>query len=648
MVRLEAPVLTRLSGKVDGMRHCGLIRVSLNTVAFGQPAVNERQSTPRLWLAHPAGWLCAGVLAAAVVLCVCVPDFNVRIAGAGESAGYQRVDADDDDSVRIGVDDVDAEAELESVQQAHLKVDSQAPKSSGIKQVAIWPLTKRPTVSSSVTKLRQSQYGKWNQTSLRDPFAEADNETPSLKSSKSVKRSTTGSDSTARGIANGASDRRRLLDYQAAKGGPTEDTAESRAAGSQVELTQPTGSPSATAIATSQSSTEAELRALFEQSSDEGESASAGVSRVELQKFADSNTSSNGIRQVSQGRESQAKSAPAEPDNQVTSIPLETLQFRARQAQQSGRAESARQLRLAAAESGSVERSKRDLLKSQTAPALAALPPIGPETVTRPPVKSDLPALKPNLVREVPGRARVDQVTDEPETMTAITKARTSHLDPAITVIPTIIPEKKGRRLVPATGTADFTLEIRPARKPGLPEPQVLANRPLELPAPEGWSAATKLESARRAAQWKTPTVAPHAEANAVSDDSAQPAPTIRLMANRGDILPSPEMPLNRQVTMHVQPVKLDAIEQIEPLPLLDTDVIGTGTLKNADYQDESVSTQREPAKIAELNVEPIIVPQLAAEGRPLWVFCAIAAGGVLFGLYGMWRAGPAGRRGPA
>ena len=611
--------------------------------------MNKRQSTPRLWLAHSAGWLCAGVSAAAVVLCVCVPDFNVRIARAGESAGLQRVDADDDDSVRIGVDDVDAEAELESVQQAHLKVDSQASKSSGIKQVAIWPLTKRPTVSSSVTKLRQSQYGKWNQTSPRDPFAEADNETPSLKSSKSVKRSTTGSDSTARGIANGASDRRRLLDYQAAKGGSTEDTAESRAAGRQVELTQPTGSPSATAIATSQSSTEseAELRALFEQSSDEGESASAGVSRVKLQKFADSNTSSNEIRQVSQGRESQPEAAAAKTDNQVTSIPLETLQFRARQAQRSGRAESARQLRLAA-ESGSVERSKRDSLKYQTTPALAALPSIGSETVTRPPVKSVLPAPKPNLVREVPGRARVDQVTDEPETMTAITKARTSHLDPAITVIPTIIPEKKGRRLVPATGTADFTLEIRPARKPGLPEPQVLANRPLELPAPEGWSAATKLESARRAAQWKTPTVAPHAEANAVSDDSAQPAPTIRLMANRGDILPLPKTTLNRQVTMHVQPVKLDAIEQMEPLPLWDTDVIGTGTLKNADYQDESVSTQREPAKIAELNVEPIIVPQLAAEGRPLWVYCAIAAGGVLFGLYGMWRAGLAGRRGPA
>ena len=200
-----------------------------------------------------------------------------------------------------------------------------------------------------------------------------------------------------------------------------------------------------------------------------------------------------------------AEETDSEPAVQLTPIPREAFRSRAPVVAKQANTDSAGQLpTVAETKISTTLEQEPDFSDFEPSPVVAGQEPSKPAELaasSNRPSKLGLPSPVPKLDRELSGRARVDQISDEAEVGANPDNLALTPLETAEVSESKAAPNLLSAQRDPAAAAAELEPVIRPARRSPLPEPQVVANRPLELPAPEGWSAATKLNAARRAAQ---------------------------------------------------------------------------------------------------------------------------------------------------
>lgn len=593
--------------------------------------MNDRGHKSRSSAVRPTGWLCASLAAATGLYCIYVPHATLRAAGAPLRSPGENISEE--------ADDADL-AENERVQRALYEADSRASKTDSLQRVALWPLKKK-SVPPTTNTTRQPLFQPWADSPLRDPFAEADNEAQAkVLAEKHSNVSPMIGDS---GFTKSTlSRRRRLLDFQ--RNQTSSNHADvPKVAGtvtinprmesepiSELELETVPQTTAATVFQVELDS-EARLRSLFED-----RPASEEVAPVATVSAASrAPTATDEIRQVSEPDSSQSAVA-------VPSIPLpaEALLYRAQKAQRNRRAVVSRPSELAADDGATRAPSKASRASQSAIPTLsepqdsaAAADPVSePQAVT------ELPASLPQLEAELPAKARVDEAPIETESIPYADRAAALRPEPAI------IPNQEsqpGPETVARPGTVpqpSSGLEpvIRAAVKPGLPPVQVLANRPIELPAPEGWSAALKL-NARRAARLAALTgrQTPEAvwpEARPFQNGIHPPSPNGTAESPACNTLQQGYLAPSSQ-----QLVSLGKVEAGNSVQTLNAETTEPDDLKNAVHIQGPKLLTQEPAKIPDSVSEPIVVAEYAAHGQSVWWLRVLSVAGVLFGLYGMW-----------
>ena len=346
------------------------------------------------------------------------------------------------------------------------------------------------------------------------------------------------------------------------------------------------------------------------------------------------------IRQVSEADASQQPTAVTA--SEATPLPAEALKFRAQNAQQRLRAEVSR-----------LEQAERQRAESQApVPPQAALPTetdiptlAEPQELpeadpfAEPQTEVALPTPMPKLDSEQPARARVDQVPVEPKSTPIAKRVAVAQPEPAMirNPEPEPVPHPVAtQRPVPQPAEVVEPV-IRPASKAGLPPAQVLANRAIELPAPEGWSAAVKL-NARRAARLAALAGSEPEETVWRQVKQSQPGQGRAVLGREADSSAQRKISTQGYRAASIQqPVALDKIENDSAVRVLNSDDSDLNELRDAHHVEESDSVNEEPAKIGESTPEPVVIAEYAAPGWSVWSLRLITAVSVLFGLYGMW-----------
>lgn len=565
--------------------------------------------------------MCAGLAAATGLYSIC--GLNSKLIAAGVPASESRENVGDDEA-RATVDPEADAAENERIQRALFEADQTA--KLAVQRVAGWPLKKKPAPPTS-TKPSLSRLRRSNQA--RDPFAEAD------KEEQAEILAGTRSDAAAlapdSGFTKSTSNRRRLLEFQGGNAA-SNSSGEADVAGkvSVTEAAVEKSKPAATALSTvvkpsiDKPASEAEMRSLFEEEPVARESATRSTARTGTQAPV---TAKENIQQVSEA--DSTLNSTAVPASQDTPIPSEALKYRAQKAQQRGQIEMARQLEVAADkdESTATLPVPAPIEPGEPRPAQAQVEPDS-DPFAEPPAAAPLPAPLPEMDTDLPAKARVDVAPVESDAKAISRRAKPSRPEPAM------IPQSEEG----AASEPDDAGEpvIRSANQATLPPVQVLANRGIELPAPEGWSAAVKL-NARRAARLAALT-GRQPDGTVWPQIKPSKSSTVRQPHNHSTDSSAYQGQTQSYRTSAVQqPVALDQIEDDGTVRVLNAEASDLGELRDAYHQEESEAVIQEPAKIPDTAAEPVVIAAYAAHGYSVWWLRLITAVSVLLGLYGMW-----------
>lgn len=608
--------------------------------------MNDRESISRSLLLRHAGWLSAGLCTlTALIYCSCGPTIGAR-AGSILPMGFSDGGDEDLPPNRVMVDEyVETEAN-QQVDRALFEEDPRASKPEQIQHVSLWPLVKKPNTPTANSS-----------TAPRDPFAEAEQKAISAAVSRKAPAAATARDTAARGTAaNTAASRRRLREYQAQSqsGGTTTATGaatvavkpspavKAPASVKEVETSAASEQPAqrnlspasaadfgsekqlaatGTASAPLDAASEQQLRALFEGGA--AESAKVPAKGV--------------IQQVSEPDTASAKVAV--PAEQQTEMPTEAMLYRTRQARQRNRRESSRVPRMTAQKATSQPANQGAVAAEVAAkPANDQAAGIEPKLA---PSEAASPLPSPHAGPELAGKAQVDQEETAAERAAQRPPAAPSSpteasKQPAFigSATPSAVPTDG----ISSTGASSTAAEpvIRPA-KAELPPVQVVANRPLELPPPPGWTAARAAEARRvaRLAELVHGTPAHHSV--------RQVAPAALSLANHtpARVPQTSEFPGEPQSVTpqsHRSAVTLDTVE--EPCKVLDSAGIVQShlALTTEEPLPADVPVQYESSAVAVSgDIEPDIVPEYATYGQPTWLLYWVTAGGLMFGCYGLW-----------
>lgn len=565
--------------------------------------------------------MCAGLAAATGLYSIC--GLNSTLIAAGVPVSASRENATDDEA-RATVDPGTHAAENERIQRALFEADQTA--KPAVQRVAGWPLKKKPAPPTS-TKPSLSRLRRSNQA--RDPFAEAD------KEEQAEILAGTRSDAAAlapdSGFTKSTSNRRRLLEFQGEKS-LANDSDKADVAGkvsvtdAAVEKSKPAARALSTVVKPSidKPASEAEMRSLFEEEPVARESATRSTARTATQAPV---TAKENIQQVSEA--DSTLNSTAVPASQDTPIPSEALKYRAQKAQQRGQIEMARQLEVAADkdESTATLPVPAPIEPGEPRPAQAQVEPDS-DPFAEPPAAAPLPAPLPEMDTDLPAKARVDVAPVESDAKAISRRAKPSRPEPAM------IPQSEEG----AASEPDDAGEpvIRSANQATLPPVQVLANRGIELPAPEGWSAAVKL-NARRAARLAALT-GRQPDGTVWPQIKPSKSSTVRQPHNHSTDSSAYQGQTQSYRTSAVQqPVALDQIEDDGTVRVLNAEASDLGELRDAYHQEESEAVIQEPAKIPDTAAEPVVIAAYAAHGYSVWWLRLITAVSVLLGLYGMW-----------
>ena len=612
------------------------------------------------------GWVCAGLTVATGLYCFSGAG-SLLGAGVPVSASRATVAEDADLKPSAELETMQAE-EHDRVERALFEENLDVPEKSFIQRVTnVWPLQR--AVNPIPAKSPLSRLRSWAGGRPRDPFAEADDD-----AAPKVVTETDRSEPPIVGESGftKSSSRRRLQSFQngqtAAKvDAAVPDVAETAKPGARVvsktESADATETPlepsTSTAGANSptlEPDTEAQLRSLFEdqptvtQTPTVKRTASRrpAVSNEAGQPAAPTKLSSaateNEIRQVSEADDDENSTAASV--EQAIPLPSEALKYRVQKSTRRPRSTANQALKSA--------NEVKSALPQATVPSESAAESEIP-TLTEPQDSPDeenpfsksesetksvteQPTDLPKPDADLTGKSRVDQHSVESDAV--------ENSESAVSVEPDSDVEPAARQETAAQPAAIIEPTIQPAVKSDLPPVQVRANRGIELPAPEGWSAAVKL-NARRAARYAEllgrqpeqgvwPQITP-------AKVTRNPAPPVAK---------SPAFTTEQQtyrVALDKQPVTLDKIEDDGAVRVLtaERDVLETGhqahpidTVETATSESAAESLHApvlEPAKIPDVVPEPIVVPEYAAKDQSVWWLRLITAASVLFGLYGMW-----------
>ena len=649
--------LNRVPGRVDGTRRSGLIRISVRTIAPGPIAVNDREPNSRSLAVRHTGWLCAGLAAATGLYCCCGP--HATLSAAGGISRTERGTIANEDAVpeRVSVDPETDASGNERVERALFEADPEAPKPRAIQRIAAWPLKKKsvPPTSKVPTANRPGLSNLWRANQPRDPFAEADEEAQAeiLATQPPVETGIAGES----GFTKSKSNRRRLLGFQ---GGQTEaqDTTDADVAGTATVKAAPEFEPEfetkpRTAVVSTpavEAESDDKLREMFEADPDATEAPAQSTARTATKPPAAAKKISvaappknhflpSATEEIQQVSEADAGQQPtAIQASQATPLPSEALRLRAQSAQQRLRAEVSR-----------LEQAEKQRAATTVSVSPKSAPPTEPEIPTltesqdlpeadpfvEPPTAAALPS-PTKLEAEQPARARVDQAPVESTPAAVAKPVAVARPEPAMIRKTESVPQTVAtQRPVPQPAEV-LEPVIRPAAKDGLPPVQVLANRAIELPAPEGWSAAVKL-NARRAARLAAVTGQEPEEAVWPQAHQSQPGRGAVPVREADSSAHSKISTQGYRSAAIRQSVVLDKIEDDGAVRMLNADDSDLVELPDVHHIEQSESVNHEPAKIGESNPEPIVIAEYAAPGWSMWSLRLITAVSVLFGLYGMW-----------
>lgn len=603
--------------------------------------MNDRESISRSLLLRHAGWLSAGLCTlTALIYCSCGPTIGAR-AGGILPMGFSDGGEEDLPPNRVMVDEyVETEAN-QQVDRALFETDPRTSKPEQIQHVSLWPLVKKPNTPTANSS-----------TAPRDPFAEAEQKAISA----AVSRKTPAAAAARGTAANTAASRRRLRDYQAQSqsGGTAPATGAAtvavkpspavKAPASVKEVETPAASEqtaqrnsspasaadfgsekplaaTGTATAPLDTASEQQLRALFEGGA--AESAKAPAKAV--------------IQQVSEPDTAFAKVAV--PAEQQTEMPSEAMLYRTRQARQRNRGESSRLPRMTA-ETATSQPANQGAVAAEVAakPVNDQSSGIEPKLA---PSEAASPLPSPHAGPELAGKAQVDQEATAAERAT-----QRPPVDPASPTEASKQPAFIGGATASAvptdgissTGASSTAAEpvIRPA-KAELPPVQVVANRPLELPPPPGWTAARAAEARRvaRLAELVHGTPAHHSVRQVATDALSLANHTPARVPLTSEF---PGEPLSVTPQSYRSAVTLDTVE--EACKVLDSAGIDQSNLAltTEEPSPADVPVQYESSAVAVSgDIEPDIVPEYATYGQPTWLLYWVTAGGLMFGFYGLW-----------
>ncbi len=568
--------------------------------------------------------MCAGLAAATGLYHFCGPHSGLHAAGVpvgsrDTQAGQQSVDS----------------VENEQVQRALFEADPEVAKDPVIQRVGMgWPLKKKPTAST--TKTTRPKLLPWASTP-GDPFAEADD--AAQKKILAEQPPTSAELAGETGFTKSTSNRRRLLEFQGGSTGAkivdekSSDSAETTGKVKVREVTESTTEFDTTQPQPAETNgvpegeSEAQLRAMFESPSETAEPAgratvgTASKASAEVKAVSatvpQSKTISTKGRQVSKAAANQEATAADRSDD--TPLPIEALKFRAQKGLPGDPQADLQQLQLTAdqTEEPAAETPPAEV---SAVPTLVA-PQDSPDShPTEPQIVESSPAVEPEADVEQPARVKVDQVP---------LKSKSASLSMKV-VRPKQAPATIGDPR-PVGDTAESVEPIiRPAIKPELPPEQVLANRPIELPAPEGWSAAVKLNE-RRKARLAELTGRPSTE-NVWPNASKEHRSTAEAEDRSAGVAEQQSYRVGSKPA-----VVLDKIEDEHGVRMLAANDSDLRDVRDAHYTAEPKLIDDEPATIPRETAEPIIVAEYAALGASVWWMRLFTAISVLFGLYGMW-----------
>ncbi len=652
--------LNRIRGRVDGTRRSGVIRISVRTIAPGPIAVNDREPKSRSLAVRRTGWLCAGLAAATGLYCFSGPHSALSAAGGFARTERGTVVRADANSEQVGVDQGSDLAETQRVERALFESDPELAKPSAIQRIAGWPLKKKliPPTTKAPTTSKPSRSNLWRSNQSRDPFAEADEEAQAeILATQPPAESGIAGES---GFTKAKSNRRRLLGFQSGQA-ETQDATDAEDAGTATVKAAPESEPEfetkpRTAVVSTpavEEESEDKLRAMFEADAASSETPAESTARTATkppatpQKISVASPPKNhflpseaeDIQQVSEADANQQPTAV--PASEATPLPSEALRLRAQSAQQRLRAEVRR------LEQAEKQRNAKlaPVSAEVTAPTESQIPTLSesqtlPEAdpFAEPQTAAALPSPMPKLEAEQPARARVDQAPVKPAPARAAKRVVVARPEPAMirNPEPEPVPQPVATQRPVAQPAEVLEPVIRPAGKDGLPPVQVLANRPIELPAPEGWSAAVKL-NARRAARLAAVTGQEPEETVWPRINQHQPARGRTVSVREDDTTAYKISTQSYRPAATPQPVLLDKIEDDGAVRVLHADDSDVDELRDAYHVEESALGNQEPAKIRDSSSEPIVIAEYASAGWSMWSLRLITAVSVLFGLYGMW-----------
>ena len=604
--------------------------------------MNDREPISRSLLIRHAGWLSAGLCTlTALLYCCCGPTIGAR-AGGILPMGFSDGDEAELPADQVVVGDYVEDTEAEEVTRALFEEDPSTSQSQQIRPVSLWPLVKKPAAATAKASGLP-----------RDPFAEA--EQKALSAAVARKPVATGTPGRKPIAPTTAGSRRRLKEYQAqsqdrgseqapdtaAVAEKSEPAVKAQApvkvANTSVAGEQPAAKSSSpatladfdldkpvaateTPAAPLDSAAEERLRALFEEGA-------AGPESPEAKDH---------IQQVSEA--DAAPSKVAVPAEQNTEMPTEALLYRTRQARQRGRGESSRAPRLAS------EKTELQAADKNEVPAEVDSKPVLPETEIAPVAKPKLadsesasPIPGPQAEQELAGKANVDH-----EAEVAAPEAKS--VSPAvIDQEPAFIGDSTPAADQPGTATAESPTNtevepvIRPAR-PALPPIQVVANRPLELPPPPGWTAAQASEQ-RRVAR-----LAALVNSTTVERPVRRVAAVDLPVANHAPLSVAQPSPFEAEPQGYTAPVvraavTLDMIDDAVNIIQNAEQVVENAVAVQAGEPEsaEAAAEGESPVPMAIEDIDPEVVPEYAAHGQPTWLLYWLTGAGLMFGLYGLW-----------
>ena len=602
--------------------------------------MNDRERYSRSLAVRQSGWLCAGLAAATGLYSFC-PSSMLGAAGIPTGSSSENVS---------GQSDVDS-AETERVERALFEADPDAPPASAIRRIAVWPLKKKPATAS--TKSTRPKLLPWASDVERDPFAEADEAAQKkILAEKSPSPSELAGET---GFAKSTSNRRRLLEFQAKSTGTKvavdKPAGDADVAGTvtlhevtesttEFDVNQPAAATTPPGV---EGDSEAQLRAMYEDNSAADEPAGRATVRAASKATAQAkeesaavprtkSTSTSEIRQVSEADASEE--AALEPASDNTPLPVEALLYRAQKGQARQARVASQPLKLAD-DQGEAPASEAALSTAESDIPQSTEPQESASDSASELQTAESPAEPQPTEADEPVRVKVDQVPMTSKSASLSMKVVPPKRAPATIPEPRPVENRQAESAGHPIAEPAESIEpvIRPAPKTDLPPEQVLANRPIELPAPEGWSAAVKL-NARRAARLAELTARKPAETAwpAAGDSASKTRPAAEL-ENQS---PGVEQQSYR-VDSTRQPVALDKIEEGRGVRVLAAEDTDLEPIRDAHHLAEPQSVNQEPAMIGESAAEPIVVAEYAAHGQSVWWMRLFTVIGVLFGLYGMW-----------